>query len=154
MFLDTYANKAKGWFQYMAAMIISDKRYCWNILYNYDKNVRLDLSKDPFKCIGPHDVIRWQDVTGYVKVCLGNFFSFLPNSPVCSPHGCQWQVTRREEERSAKGTCHKFNAHNCTCKNVILHICAILATVTNMALLCARLPPMTAWLAEINCTAV
>ena len=37
-------------------------------------------------------------------------------------------------------------------KNVDLHICAIIAKVTNTALLCARLPPMTVWLVEINCT--
>ena len=116
VFLDTHPNEAKGLFQYMAAMINGDKCYCWNILYNYDKNIRFDLSKDPFKHIGPCNVIRCQDVTGYVKVHPGKIFGFLPNSPVCSPHRHQRQVMRREEVRSAKATCHKFNAGNCTCK--------------------------------------
>ena len=67
VFLDTNPDEAKGLFQYMHHMLEGDKRFMWNMVYRYDKEVRLSMEKDYTRRIGPIDLRKWQQVVSYIK---------------------------------------------------------------------------------------
>ena len=60
VFLDP--TEAKSMFQYMHHILDGDKRFMWNMVYRYDKEVRLSMEKDYLQRIGPINLRKWQQV--------------------------------------------------------------------------------------------
>ena len=123
VYLDTNPGEAKGLFQYLNHILNGDKRFLWNVVYRYDKEVRMGMEKDPLHHIGPVNLCKWQTVTSYVKQksTLQKPVSYRPRDSTKPFRRDNFQSVVKSKPRI---TCHDFNRGECKCpKCKYAHAC-------------------------------